>query len=119
MPERNGQQGTGRHPHKDTQEPWPHTKEEGRQHGGEHARHSESRSHDRQHETAHSGGSASQQHDDRSENADLKRREYRDEKGEVHHHTRTYMDQHGSGHGGGSHSGGSHDGDRGRSDRNR
>ncbi len=29
-----------------------------------------------------------------SEDADLKQREYRDEKGEVHHHTRTYMQQH-------------------------
>jgi hypothetical protein len=27
---------------------------------------------------------------------DLKQREYRDEKGEVHHHTRTYQEQHGS-----------------------
>jgi hypothetical protein len=28
---------------------------------------------------------------------DLKSREYRDEKGEVHHHTTTYMEQHGGG----------------------
>ena len=29
-----------------------------------------------------------------SQSADLKQREYRDEKGEVHHHTHTYMEQH-------------------------
>lgn len=28
---------------------------------------------------------------------DLKRREYRDEKGQVHHHTRRYMDEHSAG----------------------
>ena len=30
----------------------------------------------------------------RSEDADLKEREYRDKEGNVHHHTRTYMEQH-------------------------
>jgi hypothetical protein len=29
-----------------------------------------------------------------SESEDLKRREYRDEKGEIHHHTHTYLEQH-------------------------
>lgn len=29
------------------------------------------------------------------ESASLKEREYRDEKGEVHHHTKEYMDRHG------------------------
>ena len=29
-----------------------------------------------------------------SEEGDLKSREYRDEKGEVHHHTKKYMEQH-------------------------
>jgi hypothetical protein len=29
-----------------------------------------------------------------SEDADLKEREYRDEQGNVHHHTRTSMEQH-------------------------
>jgi hypothetical protein len=83
------QQGTGKHGHKDSQEPWPHTKEnEGK--GGEH-RASEHRggehsgSQDKSHGGQHQG----------SESADLKRREYRDEKGEVHHHTKTYMEDHG------------------------
>ena len=31
---------------------------------------------------------------DRSTEADLKQREYRDEHGEIHHHTRSYMEEH-------------------------
>ena len=86
MAERHDQQGTGRHGHKDTQEPWPHTRDEGRRdHHGE--------SHAGQHDAGQAAGSHSREHD-RSEEAELKRREYRDEKGEVHHHTRTYMEQH-------------------------
>jgi hypothetical protein len=34
---------------------------------------------------------------ERGSKDDLKRREYRDEKGQVHHHTRSYMEQHGDG----------------------
>jgi hypothetical protein len=30
-----------------------------------------------------------------SDSADLKEREYRDEKGEIHHHTKIYQEQHG------------------------
>ncbi|HJU15312.1 MAG TPA: hypothetical protein VJ770_02475 [Stellaceae bacterium] len=92
-------QGTGRHPHKDTEEPYPHTKDEGR-HGSEHHARSEHRGHESSGE--HRGRSENQEHrsggshaEHRSEEADLKRREYRDEKGEVHHHTRTYEEQHG------------------------
>lgn len=33
----------------------------------------------------------------RSEKDDLKRREYRDEKGEIHHHTKAYMERHAGG----------------------
>jgi hypothetical protein len=47
------------------------------------------------HEGGHGGSSASA-HGGQSDSDDLKSREYRDEKGEVHHHTRTYMEQHGS-----------------------
>jgi hypothetical protein len=89
-------QGTGRHPHKDTQEPFPHTKDN--EPDGEHRSRSSQTS-------SHSGGSERSMHGSRhdessrsehrgSEDADLKQREYRDEKGEVHHHTRTYMEQH-------------------------
>ena len=35
-----------------------------------------------------------EQTQDRSESESLKEREYRDKEGNVHHHTRTYMDQH-------------------------
>lgn len=83
MAERHDQQGTGKHGHKDSQEPWPHTKEEGRQHRGE--------SGERKHES--SGGSSERRGQSGSENADLKEREYRDDKGEAHHHTRTYMEE--------------------------
>jgi hypothetical protein len=87
MAERRDQQGTGRHPHKDTQEPFPHTKDEGRtqQHG------SQSRS-----QGASVGGShaADVREHERKEEADLKSREYRGDDGEVHHHTRTYLEQH-------------------------
>ena len=55
--------------------------------GGSETRHGSS------HESGKGGASASGQ----SGSDDLKSREYRDEKGEVHHHTRTYMEQHGGG----------------------
>jgi hypothetical protein len=101
--------GTGRHPHKSSEEPYPHTKKEDRREGEHHARsehehgsgshrggahageehRGRSREH-REHDTRGSQGNS-----DHAEEADLKRREYRDEKGEVHHHTKTYMEQHG------------------------
>lgn len=34
-------------------------------------------------------------HESRSEQESLKRREYRGSDGQIHHHTRTYMEQHG------------------------
>ncbi len=46
------------------------------------------------HESGHQGGSR-----DGGGSSGLKQREYRDEKGEVHHHTRTYGEQHGKEHG--------------------
>ncbi|MBV8868500.1 MAG: hypothetical protein JOY65_03660, partial [Acetobacteraceae bacterium] len=48
--------------------------------------------------SANSGrGEEGKQDAGQSGSDDLKSREYRDEKGEVHHHTRTYMEQHGGG----------------------
>lgn len=79
---------------------------------------SEARAHEHGHEPAQSAHSRSHEssggerygksHDDgrsRSQSAsgsgdDLKSREYRDEQGNVHHHTKTYMEQHGKEHGG-------------------
>lgn len=34
------------------------------------------------------------QKDEQSESSDLKEREYRDSQGQVHHHTKKYMEQH-------------------------
>jgi hypothetical protein len=107
MAENRGQQGTGRHPHKSGEEPWSHTKEEGAQHGKLHGGDgSRAQSHGGGHEGSHGGhgrpheaqtqghGSPGREHDRESEE-DLKRREYRGEDGRIHHHTRSYMEQHG------------------------
>ena len=100
-------QGTGQHPHKSTEEPYPHTKDnrgEGEHHsrssqashggGSERSSHSsrDGESH-RSSQGSQQGGSSRSQHRGSSD-TDLKQREYRDEKGEVHHHTRTYMEDH-------------------------
>ena len=77
MPE-NERQGTGKHPHKSTEEPYPHHESDS---GGERERGSN------QSQGGNSGGST-------SSTEDLKQREYRDNKGEVHHHTHTFEDQH-------------------------
>lgn len=45
------QKGTGKHGHKDTQEPWPHTKE-----GGQHGRASEAGRSGGQHQQGAGGG---------------------------------------------------------------
>ena len=95
-------QGTGRHPHKSTEEPYPHTGENqgeasrrsGSSQDSEHSRSSDGS----RHGSSHGGGSDRSSHSSQergsSEGGDLKQREYRDEKGEVHHHTRTHMEQH-------------------------
>ena len=100
-------QGTGRHPHKSTEEPYPHTKDnqgEGEHrsrsshqtHSGGSERSSHSSREDESNRSSHgSRGSQSSASENRgSDDSDLKQREYRDEKGEVHHHTRTYQEQH-------------------------
>ncbi|MGD9616140.1 MAG: hypothetical protein AB7H90_11670 [Alphaproteobacteria bacterium] len=105
MAENKGQQGTGRHPHKSTDEKRPHTKDEGKQHGRAHGSHGDdNRSHggerddgNQLHGRSHETQSHGRDHD-REKEADLKRREYRGEDGQIHHHTRTYMEQHGGSH---------------------
>lgn len=104
MAAQDDRQGTGRHPHKNTEEPRPHTREsqahsdrnQGQSHQGEarDQRSSGSHSH-RGSDHSSQGSSHGRASQPSSEEADLKRREYRDEKGAVHHHTRTYMEQHG------------------------
>jgi hypothetical protein len=106
-------QGTGKHGHRDSKEPYPHhdaqkggeqggarSAESGRR-GGEH-RGSEGGSEHRGGE--HRGSQASGEHRGGEHRGaqgggeggpeDLKAREYRDVEGNVHHHTRTYMEQH-------------------------
>lgn len=99
------QQGTGKHSHKSTDEPYHHTKQasgssshSGSSHGGSAGpqgstgsrqqesggQQSGSRSHSGSGSSGPSGGSS-----------DLKSREYKDEQGNVHHHTHTYEQQHG------------------------
>lgn len=79
-------QGTGRHGHKDSKEPYPHTKSGGGQkmqassRGGGGGNGSD-------------GGSRQESRGSGGEN--LQGREYRDAQGNIHHHTNTYMQQHG------------------------
>lgn len=75
---KNEEQGTGKHPHKSSEEPFPH-------HESKQADQSQSRGNKGQ---ERSGGEQSQDSDD------LKSREYTDAQGNVHHHTRTYEEQH-------------------------
>jgi hypothetical protein len=67
------QKGTGKHPHKSTQEPHPQTKHTAT--GGKTQEQSEAKA-------------------EGSESSDLKSREYRDKEGNIHHHTHTYEEQH-------------------------
>jgi hypothetical protein len=86
MPE--DREGTGKHAHKSTEEPYPHTKDRGTEHGEkQESRHSGGESQSSNRERSESGS--------RSESSDLKEREYRDNEGDVHHHTRTFQEQHG------------------------
>jgi hypothetical protein len=78
------QHGSGRQPHgadRGTAHGGPHGKDD-RAHGGSHGG-SQTRSHE-----------ASTRERDREMEADLKRREYRGEDGQLHHHTHPYMEQH-------------------------
>lgn len=75
------QEGTGKHPHKSTEEPYPHTKDQEQ---------------DQKASSSHAGSKpGSSQGGQSSSGSDLKQREYRDEQGNVHHHTHTYEQQHG------------------------
>ena len=71
-----GGQGTGKHGHKDTQEPYEH-----------HA----SGSHRSSSGQSHSSGRSSS---GSNSNESLKSREYRGPDGEIHHHTKSYEQQH-------------------------
>ncbi|QJE73402.1 hypothetical protein HHL28_10125 [Aerophototrophica crusticola] len=109
------QQGTGKHPHKSAAEPYPHTKDDGggRQSASDSSR-SESHQSDNSRQSA-SGNDGKRSDNNRSDSGksdtgrqsasggspstgqgadDLKSREYKDADGNVHHHTRAYMEQH-------------------------
>ena len=73
------EKGTGKHLHKSTEEPHPHTKSDGT---GE-----SNQSHGNR--TSVAGASGSHGGSEESESADLKKREYRDKEGNIHHHTHT------------------------------
>lgn len=87
-----GEEGTGKHPHKSSEEPYPHTRQSG-EHGG-------GREHGDDRERGEHGGGGSDERGrsgegGQSERDDLKSREYRGPDGEIHHHTHTYEEQHG------------------------
>ncbi len=74
---RNSEQGTGKHPHKKTEEPWPHNEQSSKQDEGQGGT-GTARAREKEKGEGASG-----------EESDLKKREYKDSKGEVHHHTKT------------------------------
>lgn len=82
MTGKQGEQGTGKHSHKDTEA-------SGRQQSGGQDQDSERQRADQ----AQAGSKPGQGGGDESES--LKEREYRDEQGNIHHHTKKYMEQHG------------------------
>lgn len=82
-------QGTGRHPHKSTEEPYRHTRENqsSSSPSGSREMHAGSQS------ASHSAGSSGSHSG--SGSSDLKSREYKDAQGNIHHHTKTFEQQHG------------------------
>ena len=85
-----GGQGTGKHPHKSAEEPYPHTKEGSGKEKGQRESHSGSGGRSEGHGQQAGGGERS----GGSGSEDLKAREYKDAQGNVHHHTKTYMEDH-------------------------
>lgn len=80
------EKGTGKHPHKSTEERWHHT--ESNERSGSQER-SESREHSGEDSSHRQSGSGTSEGGPTSSSRDLKEREYRDEEGNVHHHTHT------------------------------
>lgn len=82
----------------------PGSEARAREHGHEPAESSHSRSHEsggsERHGRSHDEGGSRSQSASGSGGDDLKSREYRDEQGNVHHHTKTYMEEHGKEHSG-------------------
>jgi hypothetical protein len=82
------EQGTGKHPHKISEEPWHHTQ-------GSESERRESRSgseperRSASNERGHEEEERSARGREESESRDLKEREYQDSEGNIHHHTHT------------------------------
>jgi hypothetical protein len=94
------QQGTGKHPRKSTEEPYPHHKggKEENAGGSHESGRGKEESGRAQSAAAGAGGSRGSERGrggEESSSSDLKEREYRDAQGNVHHHTHTYEEQHG------------------------
>lgn len=84
------QQGTGKHEHKNSEQPYPH--HEAPTTSGGHSekssgQHAKSESRDDGHSGSNNSGST-------GGSEDMKQREYRGSDGQEHHHTTTYMEQH-------------------------
>lgn len=79
MAERKGEQGTGKHPHKSAEEPHPHNE----------APTTKGESGGSKSSGSHSSSGEKSKENESSESSDLKSREYKDEKGNIHHHTHT------------------------------
>src|SRR2546421_9643544 len=77
MAERKEEQGTGKQSNRGSEDSQSRTKESG------------TRGREERQETR-----SEEKDQDDGKQDDLKEREYRDEKGEIHHHTRTYLEQH-------------------------
>jgi hypothetical protein len=79
------EKGTGKHSHKDSEEPYPHHEAPTArgESGGSHAESS--------HSSSYSSSVSGSERENRPESheADLKEREYRDKESDIHHHTHT------------------------------
>ncbi|MBV8570254.1 MAG: hypothetical protein JO319_06560 [Acidobacteriaceae bacterium] len=90
------QQGTGKHPHKSTEEPYPHHEaSSGKGKEDKDAKHESGRAHGAAAGAGSHSGGEHRGKGGQSESSDLKEREYKDAEGNVHHHTRTAEAMHG------------------------
>ena len=83
------EQGTGKQPHKSSEDPRPHHEAAAAKAGQGSGSHSGSES-----KGGHSTSSASSKGAGQQDSSDLKSREYTDAQGNVHHHTKAYEEQH-------------------------
>jgi hypothetical protein len=82
------EKGTGRHPHKSTEEPWHHTESRSGERSAERMEGRSGEDRGTENRGSRSDGERSEAGPS-SDRQDLKSREYRDKNGEIHHHTHT------------------------------